>query len=169
MANEKWKKWYEKHKDEYLKKKSEYKKEYYQKNKETILEKHKEYRDTHKEEKHLRDKAYRDTHKDEIKEWKDNYHNTEIGRAKERIRSYKREDKIHNRGECTLTVEDLVEMWKNGCIYCGETDFKLLGADRIDNDKPHTKDNCVPCCSQCNLERQKKDFKTFYNQKVKKS
>ena len=50
MANEKWKKWYEKHKEEYLEKKKAYKKEYYEKNKEEILIKHKEYRKEHKEE-----------------------------------------------------------------------------------------------------------------------
>lgn len=42
------------------------------------------------------------------------------------------------------------------CIYCGETDWRKLGCDRIDNTKPHTKDNVVPCCTRCNKLRSNK-------------
>ena len=37
------------------------------------------------------------------------------------------------------------------CVYCGDT--KRIGADRIDNTKGHTKENCVPCCIECNIAR----------------
>lgn len=37
------------------------------------------------------------------------------------------------------------------CVYCGDWDF--VGCDRIDNNKGHTKDNCVPCCHLCNITR----------------
>lgn len=161
MANEKWKKWYEKHKEEYLEKKKAYKKEYYEKNKEEILIKHKEYRKEHKEEKSLRDKKWRENNQDKIIE----YRNSKYGRAAILIATYRATDKKQNRGECTLTVEELVEMFNNGCIYCGETDYHKLGADRIDNSKPHTKENCVPCCRHCNCQRGTKDFQEFYNQK----
>lgn len=41
---------------------------------------------------------------------------------------------------------------KDGCVYCGKqsTDTKILGIDRIDNDKGYTKDNAMPCCWWCN-------------------
>ena len=39
------------------------------------------------------------------------------------------------------------------CIYCGETDWRKLGLDRINNSKPHTEDNVVPCCRRCNIIR----------------
>lgn len=44
----------------------------------------------------------------------------------------------------------------SGCIYCGETDWHKLGCDRIDNTKPHTKDNVVCCCKRCNTLRSNK-------------
>lgn len=77
------------------------------------------------------------------------------------IRSYKRKDKKYNRGECTLTVEELIQLLNEGCYWCGEKDWHKLGADRIDNSKPHTLENCVCCCSDCNNERQRKGFDDF--------
>lgn len=47
-------------------------------------------------------------------------------------------------------------IFDKGCIYCGETDWRKLGCDRIDNTKPHTKDNVVPCCTRCNKLRSNK-------------
>ncbi len=40
-----------------------------------------------------------------------------------------------------------------GCIYCGDTDWRHLGCDRIDNNLPHTQDNVVCSCGICNVER----------------
>ncbi len=42
------------------------------------------------------------------------------------------------------------------CIYCGETDWRKLGCDRINNSKPHTKDNVVPSCKRCNTLKSNK-------------
>ena len=39
------------------------------------------------------------------------------------------------------------------CHYCGKTDYHELGCDRIDNALPHTPDNVVPCCAECNKKR----------------
>lgn len=47
-------------------------------------------------------------------------------------------------------------IFDKGCIYCGETDWRKLGCDRIDNKKGHTKDNVVPCCTRCNKLRSNK-------------
>ena len=77
------------------------------------------------------------------------------------IREYKKRDKKYNRGECTLTVDEFVKLLDNGCYWCGEKDWHKLGADRIDNNKPHTLENCVCCCSDCNNERHRKAFEDF--------
>lgn len=42
------------------------------------------------------------------------------------------------------------------CIYCGEKDWKKLGCDRINNERPHTKDNVVCCCKRCNTLKSNK-------------
>lgn len=39
------------------------------------------------------------------------------------------------------------------CVYCGETDWHKLGCNRLDNSKPHTKDNVEPCCYDCNTKK----------------
>ena len=39
------------------------------------------------------------------------------------------------------------------CEYCGKTDWIELGCDRIDNSKPHTKDNVICACGRCNVMR----------------
>ena len=47
-------------------------------------------------------------------------------------------------------------IFEKECIYCGEKDWRKLGCDRINNNKPHTKDNVVPCCRRCNTIRSNK-------------
>lgn len=47
-------------------------------------------------------------------------------------------------------------IYSGGCIYCGETDWRKLGCDRIDNTKPYTKDNVVCSCARCNKLRSNK-------------
>ena len=78
---------------------------------------------------------------------------TKDGRSQHLIDSYIQQDKKYNRGECTLTTEQLIQLWENGFHWCGETDWTKLGADRIDETKPHTIDNVVCSCSMCNTKR----------------
>lgn len=92
---------------------------------------------------------------------KDYYYSVE-GRAKHLLHSYQTNDLKYNRGECTIDEEYIINnIFTKPCIYCGETDYTKLGCDRIDNSKPHTPDNVVPCCRKCNLERQKQDYSSF--------
>lgn len=74
-------------------------------------------------------------------------------RANMLINNYINLDKKYNRGECTLTVEQIIKLWENGCCWCGEKDWHSLGVDRIDNSKPHTIDNVVCSCRNCNVKR----------------
>lgn len=87
------------------------------------------------------------------KKRKKEYRRTKRGRALTLISGYKTSDKKHNRGDCTLTAEWIIDNIFSGqhCHYCNEeSNWLKLGCDRIDNALPHTPDNCVPCCKHCN-------------------
>jgi hypothetical protein len=65
-------------------------------------------------------------------------------------------------GKCTLTPEWIVEnIFSKPCHYCGKEGWELIGCDRIDNSKPHTPDNVVPCCWECNKKRGRRDYEEF--------
>lgn len=81
------------------------------------------------------------------------YRSEKEKRACKLIQNYRFLDKKYKRCECLLTVEQLINLWEQGCYWCGETDWHKLGADRIDNSKPHTIDNCVCSCRNCNVKR----------------
>lgn len=137
---------------------SEKNKQYYQENKEEILEKHREWKNnnpTYNEE-------YYKKNKDKLLEQSKQYYNTPMGRANHLLSGYKTNDEKYNRGECTITLEWMIEnIFTQPCHYCGEEGWEIMGCDRIDNSKPHTPDNVVPCCRECNLKKQKKDYEEF--------
>lgn len=122
-------------------------KKYYQDNKKKILERQVKHR-----------KEYRDKWNEYLKK----FHSTKEGRASYLISRHKQEDKKRNRGNCDLTMPWFVRNIFTKCIYCGETDWKKLGCDRINNDLPHTIENVVPACWDCNRKRKKKPFDQFY-------
>lgn len=101
-------------------------------------------------------------HKAEITEQQVKWYYTKEGRAYTQIKDYKREDKKYNRGGIDLTVPWFIRNIYTKCIYCGETDWKKLGCDRINNNLPHTMENVVPCCLDCNNKRKRKPFEEFY-------
>ena len=102
-------------------------------------------------------KQYYLKHKEKILNNTRNYRNTPIGRAVNLIGGYKEKDTKYNRGDCTLTADWIVENIFSGqkCVYCGESDWKKLGCDRIDDSLPHTPENCQPCCFKCNDKKPK--------------
>ena len=120
------------------------------------------YREEHKAERAEYFAKYRQEHKDESTEIKRKYLNTKEGRASNLIRAYKQEDKKRGRGDIDLTVPWFIRNIFTKCIYCGETDWKKLGCDRINNSKAHTMENVVPSCWDCNNKRQSKPFEQFY-------
>lgn len=124
----------------------------------------KRYSQKHKEELSEYMKIYRKKHSDERKEYMKQLRETPVGRASNLRTAYKRVDKKYNRGECTLTTKWIVEnIFSSKCHYCGESDWTKLGADRIDNSKPHTPDNVVPCCYHCNCKKHLKTYEEFIN------
>lgn len=107
-------------------------------------------------------KQYNQGKKEEIAEYKKQYYQTQMGRASYLAGSYRQSDKLCNRGECTLTAQWIVDnIFTSKCHWCDETDWNELGCDRIDNDKPHTPDNVIPCCDKCNKKRGTKTYEEF--------
>lgn len=81
------------------------------------------------------------------KEWL----NTKKGRASTLLNAYNHKDESCGRGKGDLTSEWIVEnIFSKPCAHCGETNWRKIGCNRLDNSKPHTKDNIEPCCKECN-------------------
>lgn len=127
-----------------------------------ILEQHKEYYQNNK------DKLieYQRIHRIENPEYHKEYRKTPIGRAIHLISGYKFSDKKYNRGECTLTPRWIIENIFNvgKCHYCGkELPYTELGCDRKDSNLPHIPENCVPCCTECNCKKKTMSYVDFLN------
>ena len=152
---------------------AEYQAEYYQNNKEKIAEWHAEWRKNNKDKiaertadyyQNNKEKYadYYQNNKEKFAEYMSEYQATPKGRANMLLNNYKFSDKTYNRGECTLTADWIVEhIFSQPCHYCGKTDWKELGCDRIDNSLPHTQDNVVPCCTECNAKKARYSYDEY--------
>ena len=95
------------------------------------------------------------------------YHHTQGGRAHNLVKLYRKVDLQTNRGICTLDRPWIIEkIFNSSCVYCGESNWEKLGCDRIDNRLPHTPENVVCSCTDCNKTRQCKkmtveEFKAY--------
>lgn len=137
----------------------EYYKQYYLKNREKLLAKQNQYYKNNKE----IYKDYYSENKEKIieyqKEYQKEYDKTQMARANSLLSAYKTADKKTNRGKCDITAKWIVDnIFSKPCTYCGETDWHLLGCNRLDNSKPHTIDNVEPCCGKCNVELGRKEL-----------
>lgn len=67
-----------------------------------------------------------------------------------KIKAYQHSDKL--RKVLSITSEQFKKLLEvvNCCEYCGESDKKYLGLDRLDNKLGHEVDNVVVCCEKCN-------------------
>lgn len=144
---------------------NKYRKQRYEENREYELEIAKQWRKNNPQ----YHKQYDTEHKDERTEYKKQYNieyrNTQIGKANTIAAGYKQADTEHGR-ENNINGQWIVNnIFTSKCIYCGKTDWKKLGCDRIDNTKGHTIDNVVCCCGKCNIERGTKPFEEFYKMK----
>lgn len=90
------------------------------------------------------------------KEWL----HTPRGRASSLLNAYNHQDAKHNRGKGDLTSEWIVKhILFEPCAHCGKKGWQIIGCNRLDNSKPHTKDNVEPCCKDCNDSQQKETLK----------
>ena len=81
--------------------------------------------------------------------------------AHNRIHSHNQSDIKYGRGNGNLTVEWYIEnILSKSCVHCGETDWHILGCNRLDNSKPHTIDNVECCCRKCNYKLGNKSSKS---------
>ena len=109
---------------------------------------------------------YRKNNKEKIAEQKAEYQveyrSTPKGRAITLLDAYRQADEKHNRGECTLTAEWVIEhIFSQPCHYCGETNWHEFGCDRINNTLPHMPDNVVPCCTDCNKKKARYSYNEY--------
>lgn len=104
------------------------------------------------------DRRWKAKNKEKIAEHQATFRKTPRGRASMLLTEYRREDKKRNRGECTLTVDWIVDnIFSQPCAHCGKTGWKIIGCNRLDNSLPHTPDNVEPCCWECNSSLDKKE------------
>ena len=128
--------------------KREYKRKWYQENKEKILE---------------QKKLYRQENKERLLEQMKLYRQTPMWRASYLLSHYNQNDKKYNRGKGDLSAEWIVSnIFSKPCAHCGKSGWEVIGCNRLDNSKPHSKDNVEPCCKDCNdklaTEEKKTDF-----------
>lgn len=128
----------------------------------------KKYRQEHREEWNKKCREYQRRHREAQRKRMNDYHETKKGRATNLLNSYVQAD-LERRGmRPNLTQDDIMrKCFEPGCkcVYCGETDWKLLGLDRIDNSKAHDAHNTVCSCSNCNIKRYVKPFGQFLQEK----
>lgn len=87
----------------------------------------------------------------ECKECRKKHTNTKMGRAAYLLNGYNKEDEKRGRGKGDLTAKWIVDnIFSKPCVHCGESDWRKIGCNRLDNSKPHTKNNVEPCCKECN-------------------
>jgi len=73
-----------------------------------------------------------------------------------------------------LSDDEFFELVTRNCHYCGDPpslvskrsatfngSFIHNGIDRINNSLGYTKENCVPCCKNCNYAKRKLDYDEF--------
>ena len=102
---------------------------------------------------HFTEQEIKDAKKEYQNKWNNKRKNTPILRARYLIDNYNRSDINANRGEGDLTPRWVVDnIFTKPCVHCGKEGWKIIGCNRIDNTKPHSKDNVEPCCAECNVE-----------------
>lgn len=149
---EKQKKYHEENKE----RKAEYQKKYYEENKERFRERNRKsgrrryYENQEKYKEYTR--IYYQEHKEEINQKAhDKLYSDPLFRAYTLLYEYNRADIKSGRGEGDLTPEWIVEnIFTKPCVHCGESNWRKIGCNRLDNTKPHSKDNVEPCCHSCN-------------------
>lgn len=140
----------EKYGEEKWLKRLEYRRNYHKEHRNELLEYRKNYRKTHREDIN----NYNRNNKEKVSAYNSKYRNKKSGRARDILHRYSQRDINYNRGICTLTRDWIVDhIFNSSCIYCGDSNWKHLGADRIDDNLPHTPDNVVCACGICNIER----------------
>lgn len=98
-----------------------------------------------------------------------NYSKNPIIRAKKLISSYNASDREHFRGKGDLTAYWIIEnIFSKPCAHCGKEGWDVIGCNRLDNNKPHSKENVEPCCKECNNKLHRTDITNWYSKQFSK-
>lgn len=77
--------------------------------------------------------------------------------------------------EFTISEDEFIKIIKQPCFYCNRESsnyisagrrnggFSYNGIDRFNNDKGYIKNNCVPCCNNCNKAKLDQTHEEFLN------
>lgn len=65
--------------------------------------------------------------------------------------------------ECEISKEKFHKIKSNDCYMCSKSSDEnhVNGIDRIDSTIGYTKENCLPCCSNCNYMKKNYNFDAF--------
>jgi hypothetical protein len=77
--------------------------------------------------------------------------------------------------EFDLTKDELIEISSKNCYYCAQPPSQFMnsdsdvgkyiynGIDRLNSKLGYNKENCVPCCKNCNRAKSDMPLEDFYN------
>lgn len=126
-------------------------KQYYAEHREELLVHQRQYDATHREEK----KQYCARRYATIERYAYNIRWTNLQADRKYGRCGKDEDPLPS-------IEQYIELLQQRDYYDGKQyPFSEMGLDRIDNSKPHTIDNVVPCSTEHNRQRGRKTFEEY--------
>lgn len=112
----------------------------------------KQYRKDNKEKLARKCKEWREKNTDHRRKYDLERSKSPIGRASNLVNAYNNMDIKANRGKGDLSAKWVVEnIFSKPCAHCGKEGWQVIGCNRIDNTRPHTKDNVEPCCFECNV------------------
>ena len=126
----------------------------------------KQWRAEHAEAKKQHNKQWRADNAVAIKQYRTEYYSTIEGYARRIRNSNLQEDRKYGRigaDEDPLpTIEEYIHLLSQPDFYDGKQyPFNEMGLDRIDNAKPHTIDNVIPCSTAHNRQRGRRSFEEF--------
>ena len=98
-------------------------------------------------------KDYYSEHKEYFSNKAKDYRKTLDGKAKCIYANSRSADKVKGFAEPNITQEQIKDLIQQPCHWCGQTDWKKNGIDRIDNSRGHDIDNVVCSCWECNYKR----------------
>lgn len=161
------KQYYEKNKNKILESVSQYR----IKNRENIIEYKKKYREKHRDELNDKQKEYAQSHKEEIAEYKSKYYVEHVENKKQYDKQYnikpeKRFIKAIGKAKkrkltWNIDKKTYLKIIREPCFYCNNEIGNTLnnsgiGLDRLDNSIGYEVDNVVSCCYTCNVFRSDK-------------
>lgn len=109
-------------------------------------------------------KKWNKEHSKELCAYSSKYRSKKKGRASILYNAYRNADALYKREYTAPPITSsyiLDRIFTSSCYYCGETNWRKLGCDRIDNNLPHQEGNVICCCKKCNIKKGLKSVKLY--------